>query len=75
MTGYKKNHQGDMASLSALIRKARRGQKVSQEEISRQMGISRQTYAKKEENPEGMTIEELFMVSDLLGVRATDLLK
>lgn len=75
MIGYLQSHGKEMAWLSAQILRARKEKRVTQADMAKRLGMNRHTYAKREERPELMTLQELYMVSDLLGIRAEDLIR
>lgn len=75
MKGYIKNHDRCFSYLTYMIKRLREEQRVPQWIMAKRMNISRQTYAKKEDTPEEMSLEEFFQVADLLGVRAEDLIR
>ena len=75
MTGYIKDRHGLMAKISAQIMRARKTGRITMEEMAERLGICRQAYSKREQYPEQMTLGELYMVMDLLNLRAEDLIK
>ena len=74
MTGYIRDHHGLMAKVSAQIMRARKTGRITME-MAERLGICRQAYSKREQYPELMTLGELYMVMDLLNLRAEDLIK
>lgn len=75
MKGYVKKHDRCFSFLTSMIKRLRKEQRVPQSVMAQRMHISRQTYGEKEDSPEKMTLDELFQVADLLGVRAEDLIR
>lgn len=55
------------------IQEARNELGITQSEMSDQLGITRQTYAKMEQNPENLTIKEARMICSVLGKRFEDI--
>lgn len=55
------------------IRDARKDLGLTQDDMADCLGITRQTYAKMENDPEGMTIESARKVCHILGMRFSDI--
>lgn len=52
---------------------ARKAARYSQEAVAGLLGISRPTYSKMENNPEGITVEDAKKLASLFGVDVTDI--
>ena len=55
--------------LKPILVGYRKSQGLSQKELAEKLGVSQQTYQTLESNPQKVTIERLFNVLTLLGVR------
>lgn len=55
------------SSLSEYFKLLRFKKKISQEELAKELGISRNTYSNWENNPVQLSLETLSSVSDKLG--------
>ena len=51
------------------IEEARRSLGITQDDMAEELSITRQTYAKMEQNPENMTIRDARIICSILGKR------
>ncbi|EIZ9238932.1 helix-turn-helix domain-containing protein [Cronobacter sakazakii] len=60
-----------LSQLRPLLMGFRKKQGLTQKEVSARLGVTQQTYARLEANPETASIERLFRVFNVLGIEMT----
>ncbi|MBK4114044.1 helix-turn-helix domain-containing protein (plasmid) [Cronobacter sakazakii] len=60
-----------LSQLRPLLVGFRKKQGLTQKEVSARLGVTQQTYARLEANPETASIERLFRVFNVLGIEMT----
>lgn len=60
-----------LSQLRPLLVGFRKNQGLTQKDVSARLGVTQQTYARLEANPETASIERLFRVFNVLGIEIT----